>query len=205
MTEVNLTKYISRFGEFECRSMFGGTGLFQNGAMFAVVTDQHLFIRGGDELDDDFSSMGCAKLVHIKKHSQATVNYYDVTEYLMHDEVAVDALIEKSIQKSISQRIDQQYSEPKRLRDLPNMRLTLERMVKKAGIKDVDTFCDLGASEVFFQVCKMYGSHTDVTLLWKFSGAIEGIHWELIQEPKKRELLNAYRAIENKELECKSV
>lgn len=76
------------------------------------------------------------------------------------------------------------------MRDLPNMQLTLERMVKKAGVADVETFIELGASEVFSKVRKIYGSDVDVKLLWKFAGAIEGIHWKLLQEPRKRQLLN---------------
>lgn len=69
------------------------------------------------------------------------------------------------------------------------MQLTLERMVKKAGVVDVDTFLELGAPEVFSKVKATYGNDVDVKLLWKFAGAIDGVHWKLIQEPRKRQLL----------------
>ncbi len=71
------------------------------------------------------------------------------------------------------------------------MQLTLERMVKKAGIDDIETFIELGAPEVFNKVCQIYGNDVDIKLLWKFAGAIDGIHWKLIQEPKKRQLLES--------------
>lgn len=70
------------------------------------------------------------------------------------------------------------------------MQLTLERMVKKAGVDDVETFMRLGASGVFNKVRRIYGNDLDVKLLWKFAGAIEGIHWKLLQEPRKRQLLD---------------
>ncbi|QSA18479.1 TfoX/Sxy family DNA transformation protein, partial [Vibrio furnissii] len=56
---------------------------------------------------------------------------------------------------------------------------------------DVDTFMRLGAPEVFNKVRRIYGSDLDVKLLWKFAGAIEGIHWKLLQEPRKRQLLES--------------
>ena len=78
----------------------------------------------------------------------------------------------------------------RRLRDLPNMQLTLERMVKKAGVGDVETFLELGAPAVYSKVKQAYGNDIDVKLLWKFAGAVDGVHWKLIQEPKKRQLLD---------------
>ncbi|MVE87829.1 DNA transformation protein, partial [Vibrio cholerae] len=58
-------------------------------------------------------------------------------------------------------------------------------------IDDVETFMSLGAPEVFNKVRQAYGSDVDVKLLWKFAGAIEGIHWKLLQEPRKRQLLES--------------
>ena len=101
----------------------------------------------------------------------------------------LDELLRKSINCSIKERKYQKSSASRRLRDLPNMQLTLERMVKKAGIDDVDTFLELGPVEVFNKVRVAYGSDVDVKLLWKFAGAIDGIHWKLIQEPRKKQLL----------------
>ena len=39
------------------------------------------------------------------------------------------------------------------------------------------------------EVKQAYGNDIDVKLLWKFAGAVDGIHWKLIQEPRKRQLL----------------
>ncbi|WP_196348891.1 TfoX/Sxy family DNA transformation protein, partial [Vibrio harveyi] len=43
--------------------------------------------------------------------------------------------------------------------------------------------------EVFNKVRVTYGSDVDVKLLWKFAGATDGIHWKLLQEPRKKQLL----------------
>ncbi|NOH98532.1 TfoX/Sxy family DNA transformation protein [Vibrio sp. 99-70-13A1] len=189
MTDQAFYNYMGKFGEYQNRSMFGGIGLFQNEAMFALVSDGCLYIRGGNTLDKKLTDLNCGKYRHVKKQTTATVNYYDITQLFSNEHPGLDEIIRMSIDNSIQQRSFQKSTASRRLRDLPNMQLTLERMVKKAGVDDVSTFMQLGASEVFVKVRKAYGNDVDVKLLWKFAGAIDGIHWKLLQEPRKQQLL----------------
>ena len=189
MTEQKFISYVNKFGSFQKRSMFGGLGLFKHDAMFALISSGQVFIRGGEELDRQLTQLGCTKYRYIKKHTTATVNYYDVTRLFVSRNAMLDDIVQQSIQFSVSQRDHKKSSASRRLRDLPNMQLTLERMVKKSGIGDVDTFVELGAPKVFSKVKATYGNDVDVKLLWKFAGAIDGVHWKLIQEPRKRQLL----------------
>ncbi len=189
MTEQMFVQYVSKFGNFTKRSMFGGTGLFQEDAMFSLMSTDKVFIRGGEQLDTQLTGLGCEKYKHVKRQTTATVNYYDITSLLESKHDSLDSIVQQSIEFSVSERNFKKSSANRRLRDLPNMQLTLERMVKKAGVDDVDTFMALGASEVFSKVREAYGNDVDVKLLWKFAGAIDGIHWKLIEEPRKRQLL----------------
>lgn len=191
MIKSRYLAYISQFGEIEKRSMFGGTGLFQRNAMFALLVHERLFIRGGGELDNELLSLQCEKYRHVKRQTTATVNYYDVTSLFDNGDVRLNELVRSAIEYAVASRVHSQQSGIRRLRDMPNMHLTLERMVKKAGVCDVDTFIALGAPKVFTKVRNIYGHDLDVSLLWKFAGAIEGVHWELIQEPRKRQLLDS--------------
>ncbi|WP_114784532.1 TfoX/Sxy family DNA transformation protein [Vibrio tetraodonis] len=189
MTEQNFISYVNKFGSFQKRSMFGGLGLFKQDAMFALISSGQVFIRGGEQLDRQLMQLGCTKYRHVKKQTTATVNYYDVTRLFVSRSAKLDDIVRQSMQFSVSQRHHKKSSASRRLRDLPNMQLTLERMVKKSGIGDVDTFVELGAPKVFSKVKATYGNDVDVKLLWKFAGAIDGVHWKLIQEPRKRQLL----------------
>ncbi|ENQ5772484.1 TfoX/Sxy family DNA transformation protein [Vibrio fluvialis] len=190
MFEHRFFDYVIKFGIYQKRSMFGGIGLFQQDAMYALLTEDCIFIRGGEDLDEVLTNLGCDKYRHVKKQTTATVNYYDITQLFEQNHSELDSIIERSILYSIEQRSFQKSQANRRLRDLPNMQLTLERMVKKAGVDDVETFMRLGAPDVFNKVRRIYGSDLDVKLLWKFAGAIEGIHWKLLQEPRKRQLLD---------------
>ncbi|GMQ46313.1 TfoX/Sxy family DNA transformation protein [Vibrio sp. 10N] len=189
MIEQSFYDYTTQFGESQKRSMFGGTGLFKDGAMYALISNDKVFIRGGKGLDAKLHDLQCEKFRHVKKQSTATVNYYDVTNLFEQKAPVLDDLVRNSIENSVDQHCSKHSVENRRLRDLPNMQLTLERMVKKSGIQDVKTFLELGAPRVFNRVKRTYGNDVDVKLLWKFAGAVDGVHWKLIQDPMKQRLL----------------
>ncbi|WP_194089280.1 TfoX/Sxy family DNA transformation protein [Vibrio hibernica] len=188
--EQTFFEYVTKFGMFQKRSMFGGIGLFSDDAMYALISGNVIFIRGGGDLDAFLKNKGCKRYKHVKKQTVATVNYFDVTELFTERDDSLDYLICSSIEYSKQERAFQKSEESKRLRDLPNMQLTLERMVKKAGIPDVSTFLNLGPEDVFQRVKETYGGDVDIRLLWKFAGAVDGCHWKLIQEPRKQQLLS---------------
>ncbi len=183
--------YLSGFGEYEKRSMFGGMGVFIDGAMYAIITNKSLFLRGGEVLDERLCQLGCAKFKHIKRSTTAIVNYYDITPLFSESRTLSNELVEHSIQIARQDKVEKAADKNKRIRDLPNMRLTLERMVKKAGVKDVTSFMELGASEVFCKVRQVHGQDLDIKLLWMFAGAVQGCHWTLLNDDQKSGLLSA--------------
>jgi len=191
MREQLFYEYAKKFGTYQKRSMFGGIGLFKDGAMFALITNEIIFIRGGGNLDKKLSGMQCEKYKHVKKQTTATVNYYDITDLFDQNSPELESIVQGSINFSKQQRAFQKSKDSRRLRDLPNMQLTLERMVKKSGIDDVSTFMRLGAVDVFRRVRTTYGGEVDIRLLWKFAGAVKGCHWKLIQEQQQQELLDS--------------
>ncbi|TLS65579.1 TfoX/Sxy family DNA transformation protein [Photobacterium damselae] len=184
-------KYLNDFGPFEKRSMFGGTGVFVDGAMYAIINNGRIFLRGGETLDDELIGLNCGRFKHVKRSTTAIVNYYDITTIYLDNEPKCRDLVNKSIQYACAERNIKFSEDSRRLRDLPNMRLTLERMVKKAGIPDVKSFMSLGAVEVYRKVRRSHGSGVDVKLLWIFAGAVDGCHWTLLKDEQKSVLLKA--------------
>lgn len=191
MNNQSFYAYAEKFGTYDKRSMFGGTGLFSDDAMYALIREGRIYLRGGDELDEELNKLRCSKFRHIKKHHVVTVNYYDVTDLLLSSSPVLDELVTCSIRISLRHKAMRDSKELRRIRDLPNMRLTLERMVVKSGIRDIKDFMELGAAGVFQRVQIRYGKEVDISLLWKFAGAIEGVHWELLGEATKKALKHA--------------
>ncbi|MEZ8142244.1 DNA transformation protein [Enterovibrio norvegicus FF-33] len=193
MLEVKsgFVEYLSQFGETEKRSMFGGTGFFVSGAMFALVKEERIYLRGGADLTDALLAKECKKFVHVKKSSTAIVNYYDITDLYDAADTGLDAMVKKSVLNSVAEKEYRDSKLNKRLRDLPNLRLTIERMLKKAGIEDVDTFFSMSPEELFRKVQEAHGYDVDIKLLWMFAGAQTGVHYTLLSEETKQNLLRA--------------
>ena len=187
--EERFFNFVKKLGKFNIRSMFGGVGLFTEDAMFSLVTEGRLYVRGGGDVDDQFEKLGCERFKHVKKSTIATVNYFDISELFEKRPTLLLTMIKEAMDNSRAEREFKKSKENRRLRDLPNMQLTLERMIKKAGVPDVDSFFDVGAVSVFRKVNNTYGGDVDVKLLWKFAGAGSGAHWTLLQEPTKKALL----------------
>lgn len=164
--------------------MFGGIGVFKQGAMFCQVISGRFYLRGGGKLDARLNSLSCVKYRQVKRQCTATVNYYDVTTLFLAGNPELSSLVRTSFTLAVEQKNCRQAGINLRIRDLPNMQLTIERMLKKSGIQDVDTFKDLGAHEVFEMVKGTYGNNVDPKLLWKLAGAIEGVHWKVLKENK---------------------
>lgn len=183
--------YLSQFGETERRSMFGGTGFFVNGAMFALIKEDRIYLRGGPKITDILLKRECKKFVHVKKSSTAIVNYYDITNLYDDENFELDDLVKSSLENSLADKEYRESSSNKRLRDLPNLRLTIERMLKKAGVDDVETFFSMGPEQLYRKVQEVHGYDVDIKLLWMFAGAQTGTHWTLLSEDTKQQLLNA--------------
>jgi DNA transformation protein len=187
--EERFFNFVKKLGKFNKRSMFGGVGLFTEDAMFSLVTEGRLYVRGGRFVDQQFEKLGCERYKHVKKTTIATVNYFDISELFEKQPTLLSDIIKDVMENSRVEREFKKSKENRRLRDLPNMQLTLERMVKKSGVPDVDSFLEIGAVDVFKKVNTTYGGDVDVKLLWKFAGAEKGVHWTLLQEPMKKSLL----------------
>lgn len=192
MLEVKegFTTFLAKYGEVEKRSMFGGTGFFAKGAMYALVKEGRIYLRGGPKLTDMLVERSCKKFVHVKKSSTAIVNYYDITSLYDNSAPELDDLVKKSIDISISEKEYRDSKANKRLRDLPNLRLTIERMLKKSGIEDVDTFFAHSPAEIFKLIQASHGHDSDIKLLWMFAGAQQGVHWTLLEESEKQRLMD---------------
>ncbi len=180
-------QYLESFGKFDQRSMFGGTGLFDKGAMFAIMTDDALYMRGGDKLNSQYAELNCGKYIHVKRSSTAEVNYYDVTALMESQPMICRELVTSTLAQARKEKKAKQEGKNIRLRDLPNMRLTLERILKKAGVPDVETFMKMGPVEVFKRVQACHGE-AEIKLLWMFAGAVNNKHWTLLEDGYKENL-----------------
>ena len=64
-------------GPVEARRMFGGTGLFIDGRMFALIDRDRLFIKADDQTKDRFSAAGAHPFTYQREGKRIALAYWE--------------------------------------------------------------------------------------------------------------------------------
>lgn len=176
-------------GHIKSRSMFGGFGIFSNDTMFALVVNDRLHIRANATLTQEFKSQGLKPYIYKKRGFPVVTKYFALTDDLASDPQKTIELATLALNAANDEKQSQCQSKPTRLKDLPNLRLTTERMLKKAGIHSVNNLKEVGAAHAFKAIKSTHSTEISLDLLWALEGAIEGTHWSVIPHNRRQELL----------------
>ncbi|MFA0051361.1 hypothetical protein BCS95_10350 [Vibrio breoganii] len=179
---------IESFEGLYTRPMFGGTGYFVNDAMFLLVDDNKAFLRGGHTLTEELVNWGCEQYKYQKRIGCAKVQYYNITRMHALERSRVQLLFYRSIEIATQDKIKCNCHD--RIRDLPNLQLSIERMLARVGIIKITELKKTGSCESFTRLQQIYGLDLNVNLLWKLEGAIRGIHFSLLEHKLKNSLLS---------------
>lgn len=173
------------------RSMFGGFGLFLDGTMFALVVQDTLHIRADDKTLEQFKECGFRPYSYAKRGFPVITKYYALPDEYWKDTDRIFALGKTAHYNARKEKSASSQQQPQRLKDLPNLRLATERMLKKAGINSVNDLCDQGAINAYKAIKDSHPSTgISLELLWALEGAINGTHWSVIPQSRRDELLN---------------
>jgi DNA transformation protein and related proteins len=64
------------FGTSGVRRMFGGHGVYLDGLMFAIVSEDTLYLKADDMNRIEFEQAGCEAFGYARKGKRATLNFY---------------------------------------------------------------------------------------------------------------------------------
>lgn len=178
-------------GSITSRSMFGGFGIFANGTMFALVVQDKLHIRADDLTLEDFKAKGYQPYSYAKRGFPVVTKYFALHDDCWNNPQDVFLLGKNAFNYATDEKQTQATKKPQRIKDLPNLRLTTERMLKKAGINSVDELIEQGSLKAYQAIRESSTSSSiSLELLWSLEGAIEGKHWSVIPQSRRDELLN---------------
>lgn len=71
-----LTEQMAGLGPVTSRRMFGGTGLYKDGLMFALVADDTLYLKVGETTRADFEAEALAPFSYATKDGSRTLTSY---------------------------------------------------------------------------------------------------------------------------------
>lgn len=73
---AHVTELLRELGRVEARPMFGGHGLYCDGAFFALVLDDVLYLKADDHSRPRFLAAGLAPFVYQRQGRRASLGYY---------------------------------------------------------------------------------------------------------------------------------
>ncbi|WGW01490.1 TfoX/Sxy family DNA transformation protein [Vibrio sp. YMD68] len=186
-------RLFEQLGRVKSRSMFGGFGIFVEDTMFALVVNDKLHIRADSIAVKKFKQQGYMPYVYKKRGHPVVTKYYALPDDWMSDSAATLAEAKSSLEIAKKEKESQASAKPDRLKDLPNLRLATERMLKKAGIDSVATLEEQGSVAAYKAIQQSHPSDVGLELLWALEGAIKGTHWSVIPQERREELANRLR------------
>ncbi|MFG6177696.1 TfoX/Sxy family protein [Halomonas sp. THAF12] len=72
-------------GPITARRMFGGHGIFHDGVMFALVTDETLYLKTDAENVADFEREGLEPFAYLRRGKVVRLSYHQAPEALFED------------------------------------------------------------------------------------------------------------------------
>lgn len=185
---IKMVNLFSPLGEITLRSMFGGFGLFADGVIFSLIKNEHLHIRSHESTRHEFKKRGYKVYSYEKRGLPVMTRYYAVPKDVVNDSKQVIQLASEALYYSKKEVPSKYLAVPVRIKDLPNLRISTERMLKKSGIDSVEYLRELGALEAFLTLRDSHHLPIAVELLWFLEGAINGIHWSVVSQKRREEL-----------------
>ena len=176
-------------GRIRSRSMFGGFGIFADDTMFALVVNDKLHIRADNALTEQFKQQGLEPYVYHKRGFPVVTKYFALSEEWYQNSVKTLQVGNDAFSQAKREKSTQAQSKPTRIKDLPNLRLATERMLKKAGIESVAGLEQAGSVEAYQAIQASHDNNVSLELLWALEGAIRGTHWSVVPQSRRQELL----------------
>lgn len=182
---------LAPLGKIESRTQFGGYALAVEQVVFALVNEEGLYLRACEALREYVAERPLETLVFRKRGIPVSLNYFKVDEALWRNPEHLLTLSAASLQAAqveLKARHD-----ALRLKDLPNLSLRIEMMLREAGICTVKHLCEIGAKKSWLKL-KAINQHVGFKTLLALQGAISGHHQAALPHAVKAELSDWYNA-----------
>nr|WP_113866653.1 TfoX/Sxy family DNA transformation protein [Brenneria salicis]NMN91203.1 regulator of competence-specific genes [Brenneria salicis ATCC 15712 = DSM 30166]RBP62265.1 regulator of competence-specific genes [Brenneria salicis ATCC 15712 = DSM 30166]RLM30518.1 competence-specific regulator [Brenneria salicis ATCC 15712 = DSM 30166] len=182
-------RYFASLGDITSRSQFGGYSIAANKIIFGVVLAGELYLRASEKDIALFHERNMPHLVYTKRGIPIPLNYYLVDESLWKNHLQLLQFARMSLAGAQYDKAAKNSSG--RLKDLPNLNHDLERLLWKAGIRNVDELQQCGAKTSYLKL-RAVSANLSVNILLALAGTICGTHQAALPNRIRNELLEWY-------------
>ncbi|MDV7102990.1 TfoX/Sxy family DNA transformation protein [Vibrio sp. TH_r3] len=190
----NSLELFATFGKVKSRSMFGGFGVFVDDTMFALVVKNALHIRCCEALNQRFTQQAYQPYVYKKRGFPVVTKYFQLPEDLWGNTDDILHIANIALDAARKEKQSSTQVKPARLKDLPNLRLGTERLLKKAGISSVEDLRQAGSLQAFKAIQSSHSDTLNIELLWALEGALNGTHWSVVPLERRSELIEQLKS-----------
>ncbi|AGQ30454.1 Regulator of competence-specific genes [Serratia liquefaciens] len=173
-------------GGITTRSQFGGYGILADGIMFAVIAEGELYLRATEGLESVFRSRGMVNMVYSKRGVPITMRYYWVDEAMWRDREELIGLAWQAIREA-RRELEVKADNQSRLKTLPNIDINMERLLWRAGIRNVYDLRLNGAKRSYLRLLQQQ-KNLGLRVLLSLGGAIAGYHHAALPSQLRSEL-----------------
>jgi DNA transformation protein and related proteins len=180
---------LAALGNIESRTQFGGYALSVEKVVFALINEGELYLRASEALRGYVAERALPLLVSRKRGIPVVLDYYKVDDTLWRSPDRLLTLSQASLQEARIHRDMKNISQ--RLKDLPNLSLRIEMMLRQVGICTAAHLREAGAKQSWLKL-KALNKHLGLKTLLALQGAISGQHQAALPQEVKTELNEWY-------------
>ncbi|HEY4481284.1 MAG TPA: TfoX/Sxy family protein [Candidatus Brocadiaceae bacterium] len=107
-----LKEVFELFGPITVRKMFGGYGIYYDGLMFALVSDDMLYLKVDEENSGYFKKAGLSQFEYDKNGKTVKMSYYQAPDEIMEDREQAAVWARRSYEAAL--RAQSSKSKPKK-------------------------------------------------------------------------------------------
>jgi DNA transformation protein and related proteins len=178
----------SLLGPMSAKTMFGGIGIYQTEVMFALVSEEKLYLRGGEALEVLYQQQGSANFIYTKRGRPVILRYYSIDNTLWDNETLLLTYAQQALAGAREDRKRKAWARHQRLKDLPNLGLSSERLLRRVGIESIEELRQVGAVRAYLRI-KARSRELSLNYLWALAGALAGCHAANLPKETRHHLL----------------
>ncbi|PSU31695.1 TfoX/Sxy family protein [Photobacterium lutimaris] len=184
------------------KCMFGGYGVFADGHIFAILVKDDIYLRASNSKLSEYKEKGFNCYTYSKPnrlHKSLSklggkgieANHDVATRYYKVPYTGAELLKEAGLllESAIIEKMPTPICE-QRLKDLVNLKLSSERMLKRSGIDNYSKLKEVGAVSAFFAVKDKVNTELNHDFVLRLQGAIDNVHYSTLPVEVKTTLMN---------------
>lgn len=188
-----ILKQFSCLEDVSIKTFFGGFSINSKQIMFGWIDKQNFYLRGHAFYRSIFIELGMQPLNLPAGIATKQLDYYKVSDDLLKDHQKLLPIVKMVIEYAeldLHEKIEQKQ---KRIKSLPNITFSLEKLLYSVGITDLEKFIEIGYLEAFYRI-KNKKPDISSNLLFTLYGSLNGRHVASLSETLIKEIEKDYQS-----------